>query len=255
MYGFHLSEKKNIIEEVKEYKKYKCKLVQIMPESVDKIPQLTEFKVIMHSSFYINTSNLTYYMINRILQEIDICKRNNIKIYVLHIGKIMKDKTEKEAINSMYTLLKIVSNRIKYDKITICIEMLSGMKNDILYRLEDLEKVYNKMKKDRNMKKIKICVDTCHVYASGYDISKKEGLKKYILEFNKRIGIENIGIIHLNDSKHEYNSRKDEHDILTKGHIGEILRDIYKIAEKNKIPIIFESKGTVKENIENIFKK
>ena len=89
-----------------------------------------------------------------------------------------------------------------------------------------------------------VCVDTCHIFAAGYDIRTEEGYEKTMKEFDDVIGFHNLVAIHANDSKKPFGSRVDRHEHIGKGTIGkegfrllmqdERLKDIPKILETPK---------------------
>ncbi len=66
----------------------------------------------------------------------------------------------------------------------------------------------------------RVCFDTEHAFAAGYDIRTKEGYERTFAEFDERIGIDLLAAFHLNDSKKEFHSRVDRHEHIGKGHIG-----------------------------------
>jgi deoxyribonuclease-4 len=68
--------------------------------------------------------------------------------------------------------------------------------------------------------RLRVCFDTEHAFAAGYDIRSKEGYEQTFDEFDELIGIDRIAAFHLNDSKKELNSRVDRHDHIGKGLIG-----------------------------------
>ena len=86
---------------------------------------------------------------------------------------------------------------------------------------------------------IGVCLDTCHLNDAGYDMTKFDD---YLNEFDKKIGIEKIGCIHVNDSKNEINTHKDRHENIGFGTIGfnNLLRIIYNDKLEN-IPKILET--------------
>ena len=69
--------------------------------------------------------------------------------------------------------------------------------------------------------KIGFCIDTCHCLASGYDVSSAAGLKRTVAEMDRALGIENVRVVHANDSKTPLGSRVDRHQHIGRGHIGE----------------------------------
>jgi deoxyribonuclease-4 len=69
--------------------------------------------------------------------------------------------------------------------------------------------------------KIGFCIDTCHCLASGYDVSTAAGLKQTVAEMDRTLGIENVRVIHSNDSKTGLGSHVDRHEHIGRGYIGE----------------------------------
>ena len=65
-----------------------------------------------------------------------------------------------------------------------------------------------------------VCLDTCHLYASGFDISTKEKFDKILIDFDKEIGMNYLMAIHLNDCKSAFGSFKDRHENIGNGNIG-----------------------------------
>lgn len=72
----------------------------------------------------------------------------------------------------------------------------------------------------KESKKIGICLDTQHAFASGYDLRTKDAVKDTLHKFDQIVGLENLVVIHTNDSKIPFEGRKDRHEHLGKGHIG-----------------------------------
>ena len=68
--------------------------------------------------------------------------------------------------------------------------------------------------------RLRVCLDTCHTFAAGYDIATPEGMKQTIAEFDAEIGLEKLAVVHANDSKMELGSERDRHENIGDGHIG-----------------------------------
>ncbi len=97
----------------------------------------------------------------------------------------------------------------------VLLETMSGKGTEIGRIFEELSQIIEGViLKD----KLGVCLDTCHVYDSGYDIVNN--LDGVLEEFDKIVGLENLHAIHLNDSKNPFNSRKDRHEEIGKGYIG-----------------------------------
>lgn len=109
-----------------------------------------------------------------------------------------------------------------------------------------------------NDPRLRICLDTAHIFAAGYDIRTKEGLNQMIEELDKHIGLENLVVIHCNDSKVDLGSGKDRHENIGEGFITlngfQLIINHPKLAH---LPFILEvpgtdKKGPDKENIDKL---
>ncbi len=136
--------------------------------------------------------------------------------------------------------------------ITILLETTAGKGTDLGYTFEQLQDI-----REKTVIETGICLDTCHVYAAGYDIATPEGLEKTLEDFDTVIGLEKLKAVQLNDSKHPFKSRKDEHAHIGMGEIGEegfcIFLNHPKIRD---LPLILETPADSvrghKENIETV---
>jgi deoxyribonuclease-4 len=87
-----------------------------------------------------------------------------------------------------------------------------------------------------------ICLDTCHVFAAGYDLRTDDVVDDTLDKFNSEVGLENLKVIHLNDSKDELNSNRDRHEHIGMGKIGKKgLRALLNHKAASKLPIIMET--------------
>jgi deoxyribonuclease-4 len=214
-----------------------------------------DIKIVVHSSYIYNIAQDWDQYSSWILslkQEIKCAYKMGAFCVIIHFGK-HKLLNKNIAYNNMFTSLVYIHNAtFKYKKVKILLETTAGQGTEMCYLFDDLVYFYNKFKKSHNSdlrKRIKLCVDTCHIFAAGYDISSKDKILQYFNNFNKYIGIKNIKLIHLNDSKGGLGSKLDRHQELGKGHIGkENLLLISKICTNNNIPIIVETPN-------NAFKK
>jgi deoxyribonuclease-4 len=99
----------------------------------------------------------------------------------------------------------------------VTLEITAGQGSNLGYRFEQIGAMIDAAKQgDR----LRVCFDTEHAFAAGYDIRTKEGYERTFSEFDDAIGIDRLAAFHLNDSKKEFNSRVDRHEHIGKGFIG-----------------------------------
>ncbi len=102
-------------------------------------------------------------------------------------------------------------------KLMILLENTAGSGSALGYNFEHLGRIIENVKEKE---KIGICLDTCHVYAAGYDIRSKKALNEVLDKIEEFVGLSRLKMIHLNDSKRELGSRVDRHEHIGKGEIG-----------------------------------
>lgn len=198
--------------------------------------------LVVHSNYKHNIAeNWTEssWWIKSIIKEIKKTYELGGKYLILHLGK-KKDMLLETAYNNMYSsLIYILNNTQEYKSVSILLETPAGKGSELCYKLDDLGYFYNKLK---SYDRIKICIDTCHIYAAGYDISSRSGFNNYLENFDKLIGLDNFKLLHFNDSKYKLGSRKDRHENIGEGCIGRSgLINFYDYCKKNNIPIVLET--------------
>jgi deoxyribonuclease-4 len=102
------------------------------------------------------------------------------------------------------------------DETWMIFENSAGQGGTIGSRFSDLGQIIKRIGNPR----AKVCVDTCHAFASGYDLSNEAGVLATLEEFDREIGLENLAAIHCNDSKAPLGSGRDLHENIGDGHIG-----------------------------------
>jgi len=212
--------------------------------------QDTNMAIVIHSSYTHNLSrdwDKYSWWISNIELEIKYARVIGALGIVIHFGKSL-DLSIEEAYNNMYTaLIYIHKKTLEYAKVKIFLETPAGQGTEICHRLEDLAYFYKKISLSQVphlSDRIKLCVDTCHVFAAGYDISTPGKVNEYLKIFDKLVGIGNIQLIHLNDSKMKLGNRKDRHENIGNGYIGiEGLGYFYSIFNNLHVPIVLETPG------------
>jgi len=122
---------------------------------------------------------------------------------------------------------------------TLLLETMAGQGTTVGSSFEQLAQIINKVE-DKN--RIGVCLDTCHIFAAGYKFQTHEEYQAMWSSFDKTIGKNYLKVIHMNDSKKEWNSRVDRHDHIGQGKIGE---DAFKFIMQDKtielVPKILET--------------
>jgi deoxyribonuclease-4 len=132
------------------------------------------------------------------------------------------------------------------------IETTAGQGSTLGYRFEEIAGIIRLVD---DKQRIAVCLDTCHVFAAGYDIRTEKGYEEMMAEFDAIIGLDRLVLFHLNDSKAEFGSRVDRHEHIGKGKIGETpFRMLMADPRFSATPMVIETpKGKdLREDVENL---
>jgi len=135
-------------------------------------------------------------------------------------------------------------NQTKLNSVTVLLENNTGKKNSIGSRFEELAIILDKLKSAVDMRShsFGICLDTCHAFASGYDLRTNDKVYETFDIFNDQVGLKNLKLLHLNDSKGDFNSNRDLHEHIGLGKIGlDGFKSILNHNSINKVPMIMET--------------
>ena len=169
--------------------------------------------IIVHAPYIINPANTENidFSINFLRQELDRVEKLGITKLVLHPGSHVQ-LGEDIAIKNITHVLN--SCLLSDTKVDICLETMAGKGTEMGINFDQLKKIIDGvLYKD----KVKVCIDTCHLNDAGYDLKEFDVI---LDEFDKKIGIDKIACVHINDSKNILGSHKDRHENIGLGTIG-----------------------------------
>lgn len=134
----------------------------------------------------------------------------------------------------------------------LILENSAGMGNTVAARFAEIGTILRELGDPR----AKVCIDTCHAFASGYDIASPDGIARTMAEFDREIGLEKLVAVHANDSKGPLSGGKDRHENIGEGYIGlDGFRTIMAHPAFRDVPFLLEvpgfaGKGPDRENVE-----
>jgi len=170
--------------------------------------------VIVHAPYIINLASFDDtkfdFACNFLSQELDRCEKLGIKKLVLHPGAHV-GKGEEYGLNRIVSGLNKVLGKTD---VTIMLETMAGKGSELGKSIDEIKYLIDNVN-DKNH--IGVCLDTCHLNDSGVNLEKFDD---YLDEFDKKIGINYIKAIHINDSKNEIGTHKDRHENIGFGTIG-----------------------------------
>ncbi|MFW5807929.1 MAG: deoxyribonuclease IV, partial [Spirochaetota bacterium] len=125
------------------------------------------------------------------------------------------------------------------ESIVLVLENTAGMGNSAGYRFEHLSEI---ILRARGKDRIGVCIDTCHLFAAGYDIRTPEAFRSTFKRFDEMIGFRKLRAMHLNDSRVPLGSRRDRHANLGAGMLGLApFQMIMQDKRFNDIPLVLET--------------
>ena len=213
--------------------------------------------IIVHSPYIINLANdkeedKYNFSINFLIEEIKRCSVIGIKFLVLHPGSHVGLGVDK-GINNIIKALNEVNKQ--NDSVVILLETMAGKGTEIGSNFLELKRIIDGVEEKS---KIGVCLDTCHLNDSGYNI---ENFDAILDEFDRIIGLQYVHCIHINDSKNIKGAKKDRHENFGYGTIGfnTLINIVYNKRLEN-IPKILETpwikdRAPYKEEIKMIINK
>jgi deoxyribonuclease-4 len=155
----------------------------------------------------------------------------------LHPGSHLKKITEEESLDYVAAGISYIQSSTEY--MIPVLETTAGQGSNLGAKFEHLRYIIDRVK---DSSRIGVCIDTCHIYSAGYDISTPERFDAVMKEFDAVIGLKYLKGMHLNDSLVDFNSKKDRHQSLGAGTLGlEPFRFIMKDPRFDCMPLILET--------------
>jgi deoxyribonuclease-4 len=176
--------------------------------------------VVGHASYLLNlaTPDEALWTKSRamLIVELERCEALDVPYLVLHPGSHV-GAGEDAGLARVAQALGEIHVATPGFQTRILLETTAGQGSDLGHRFEHLAWM---MEHAPEGERLGICLDTCHVFAAGYELRTPEGYAATMEEFDRVIGVEQIKALHLNDSKGDLGCRKDRHEHIGKGHIG-----------------------------------
>ncbi len=212
--------------------------------------------IVCHASYLINLAssdkNTAHKSITALKQELERCHELSIDYLVLHPGSAVKHDPQ----TALQQVAEGIDNALKESngKVKILLETMAGQGSSLGSTLEELAVI---KKAITHKSRIGFCIDTCHLFAAGYDFRTPTTYAHLWNTIDDLLGISNIHAIHMNNSKKALGSRVDRHEDIAK---GEIPLEAFKLIMNDKrlfdIPKILETPKTTlyedKKNMETL---
>ena len=171
---------------------------------------------VIHSSYLVNLctpkDGLREKSVDSMQKEVDAAAKLDIPYVNVHLGAHTGAGVEGGLDNAVSALDELDVP----DGVTVLIESDAGSGTKLGGDFEHLAYVLAESEQD-----LEVCVDTAHAFAAGYDLSSADAVEETVAEFGDVVGLDRLACVHLNDSKHDCGTNKDEHAHIGEGFIGE----------------------------------
>jgi len=208
---------------------------------------------VIHSTYLVNLAtpkeDLFEKSLDCLQSELDAASKLGVEFVVFHPGAHTGSGRE----NGIERIAEGIDELDIPETVTLLLENTAGKGTTLGKSMGELREMIDKAETESD--KIGVCIDTCHAHAAGYDLVSKEGFQDFIQEIKEDIGLDKIKVLHLNDSKDERGSEKDNHEDIGYGNIGEEgFRNLINSEKLEDLPMILETpsdnRNSYKENIE-----
>lgn len=234
--GFHISIAGGLSRVIPRALKTGCETIQFFsrnprawkdsslnPEEIKKFQdalfQTPIFPLFLHTPYLLNLAStdeeLYARSINYLSEELQQAERLGAQFVIVHGGNKLKIE-ETEAVANVARAINAAFARVS-NSVKLLLENTAGQGTEIGYKFYQFQLILNQVEhRDR----IGICLDTAHAFTAGYYLSTAKGLGQMLDEFDALIGLNKLTLLHLNDSKTPFDSRKDRHWHIGQGEIG-----------------------------------
>jgi deoxyribonuclease-4 len=257
-FGFHVSIKGTIDQSVDRAKQLGCDCFQIFTRNPrgwkisklskeeiqtfrEKIEQSGIGPVVSHMPYLPNLASpsktIWRLSVKALQSELERCDRLGIPYIVTHLGSHMGAGMEV----GFDRLIGGINQSLDADhgRTVVLLEIMAGQKNSMGSKFEDIQTIRSGVSR---RERVGVCFDTAHAYAAGYDLRTEGGLNKTVEQFDRIIGLSNLKIVHINDSAVSIGSRRDLHEHVGRGYIGEKgFRLFFHHPSLRELPMILET--------------
>lgn len=202
--------------------------------------------VFFHASYLVNLadkSRIGQNSIQALIAELNVASKIGIRGSIIHLGSYKKNPPSLFDTSTDEHYETLIAN---------CKQVLQSIPNDVYFIIENAGN--NKIGKniqelaaivsDLNDERVRICLDTCHLFSAGYDLTTIDTYQKFFATFDREIGIDRLAVIHANDSRDPFGSGRDRHENLGEGTLTlDPFRHLVNDKRLTEVPCIIETPG------------
>lgn len=195
--------------------------------------------VYFHATYLVNLAGeelTAAKSVNFLVKEMNLAAEMGIRGSIIHLGSFKKNKTQESYKRFLKNIEAVL---LKSAKESLFIIENAGSRK-IGAAVDEIAGIIKDLKSER----VKVCLDTCHLWSAGYDISDGRNLNSFLDEFDAKIGLSKLELWHCNDSRDPFASFRDRHENIGQGAIGlELFRNLLNNKRINDRAFIIETPG------------
>jgi deoxyribonuclease-4 len=204
--------------------------------------------VLAHGSYLVNLASPVPEILDKSREafcgELLRCQALGIPYLVFHPGAHM-GTGEAQGLRAVAESLDEALDATAANGVMPLIEVTAGAGSWLGHRFEQVAEILGRL---RRPERVGVCLDTCHVYAAGYDIARPKGYEQTLADFDRIVGLGKLKAIHLNDAKQGLGSRLDRHARVGQGQLGlATFRRIVNDPRLAGVPMVVETPGPLEE--------
>lgn len=198
-------------------------------------------QVLPHDSYLINLGHPNVEALAKsraaFLDEMQRCEQLGLVWLNFHPGSHLREISESACLARVAESINQALDQT--EGVTAVIEATAGQGSNLGYRFEHLAEIIEQVD---DKTRIGVCIDTCHIFAAGYDLRTPEACEHTFAEFERLVGFSCLKAMHLNDSKGGLSSRIDRHHSLGQGEIGwSVFEYLMQDQRFQRMPLILET--------------
>jgi len=199
------------------------------------------FQILPHDSYLINLGHPEAEGLEKsreaFLDELQRCEQLGLDRLNFHPGGSLQKIGEEECLLRIAESINLTLDKTR--GVTAVIENTAGQGSNLGHKFEQIRFIIDHVE---DKSRVGVCIDTCHSFAAGYDLSTEASFRSVFAHFDEIIGFSYLKGMHINDSKKGLNSRVDRHDSLGKGTLGmDVFKWLMKDPRFDGIPLILET--------------
>ena len=198
---------------------------------------------VSHASYLINLAapgdELLAQSVAALVDELRRAEVLGLDGVVVHPGTRGASHSDEQALDRIAAAVRVALEASRTDRVQVLLEHTAGQGLCLGHRFEHLAGVIDRVD---HSPRVAVCLDTCHLLASGYDIAGEDGARQTLAAFGRVVGWDRLKIVHANDSKRPCGSRVDRHEHIGQGFVGlEGFRRLVNDRRFDGVPFILET--------------